>query len=222
MECARRRGRPGDAADRRRHRRPRGCDGARVPRRLHHPPARADAAGGGRRQPAGAGPCPADTDRACSHRDDRPAVRRCRVRGGFLVHPAVQRHDSLGVRPHSDRAAPARDRPSSAAAKPSPRARCRCGFRYERRSPTRDCSATSPHARCPAWRRCATAHTDERCGYPLAAESSVSHRNPTTCGASSCWTTSATSPRRSPAAAACWTSTPTPKPSLTRLAPTRT
>ena len=97
---------------------------------------------------------------------------------GFSSHPPVQRHSPDGLRPHAHRLCANGRRPSSAAARRSPRARCRCGCRCGHRSLTRDCSATSPRARCPAWRKCATAHTDERCDCPTATESSVSHREP--------------------------------------------
>ena len=66
-----------------------------------------------------------------------------------------------------------------------------------------------------ASRKCATAPTGGRCGCLTATESSASHRNPTTSGASSCSTTSATCPPRSPAAGGCSTSTRTPRPSST-------
>ncbi len=199
-----------------------GVTGLAAQRGLHHPPARTDAAGRGRREPTGAGSCPADTDRASAHRDDRPAFQRRGVRGGILQHPTVQRHGARSVRPHPDRVAPAGADQVRPQRSRRPRARCRCGcrsrtpFAYEGLFGHLAASRSARRAR-----RCATARTDGHCDCRRATESSVSHRNPTMYGARWCWTTSAISPLRSPGAVACWTSTPTRKRSSTRLAPIR-
>ena len=104
------RGRPRDAADRRRCRRPRGRRRAGPPGRLHaaasHPTAHVRA----RRRPPR--PCPGASraDRAGARRDDRPGLRRRRVRGRLLQRPAVQRHRPRGLRRDTDRAARASPR----------------------------------------------------------------------------------------------------------------
>ena len=94
----RRRGRPRDAPDRRRRRRPRGRTRARRPARLHRAPPAPDAHRRGRRRPARAGPGAARPDRPDPDRDDRPRPRRDRVRGRLRQRAAVQRHDPRGVR----------------------------------------------------------------------------------------------------------------------------
>ena len=77
----RRRGRPGDAADRRRRGGPRRRAGAGRPARLHRAAPAPDAHRRTRRRPARAGPGAARADRADPHRDHRPRPRRDRVRG---------------------------------------------------------------------------------------------------------------------------------------------
>ena len=140
---------------------------------------------------------------------------------GFSQHPPVQRHGAGGMRPDSDGSAPAgafKVRPRRSAVPE----RCRCGCRCVRRSHMKGCSAIWLPALCRASRKCVTARTDGRCGSPMGTESSVSHHYPIMCSASSCWTTSAISPRRSRDADACSTSMPTPRRSSTRSAPTQT
>ena len=92
------RGRARDAADRRRRRRPRGRRRARPAGRLHAAPPHPDPHRGARRRPAGPGPRPARADRAGADRDDRPDLRRHRVRGRLRQRPAVQRHRPRGLR----------------------------------------------------------------------------------------------------------------------------
>ena len=89
--------------------------------------------------------------------------------------------------------------------------RCPCGCRYARRSPTRACSVIWRPVRCPAARKSATAHTGALCDFPSG--SGVVSLTPASTTSAACWcsTTSAISPRRSPAAGGCWTSTPTPR-----------
>ena len=93
-----------------------GVDG--LARRVGYTPAAPDPAAhrGARRRAARAGPRPARADRAGADRDDRPDLRRRRVRRRLRQRAAVQRHGARGVRRHADRAAraarPAADRPA--------------------------------------------------------------------------------------------------------------
>ena len=111
VERPRRRGGPGDATDRRRHGGSRRRHWAGGPRRLHHPAAGTVAASRGGRQSPCPGPRAADADRAGVDRDDRPAIRRRRVRRRLLEHPPVQRHGSVDLRTDSYRAPGTRPHP---------------------------------------------------------------------------------------------------------------
>ena len=182
VERARRPGRPGHAADRRRGHRPRRRARTGRPARLQRPPGRAPAARRARRRAAGAGQGAARADRAAADRDQRAADGRCRVRGRVRQHQDLQRHRARGVRAVPDRAAPP-GRPR-AAGRRARRAVAPAAVPAAAAART-TCSVTWRRQPCPAWRNGGTAPTGAPCGCRTATASWRCGRDPSTSAASS-------------------------------------
>ena len=186
--CARRRG-AGHAPDRRRggrpgrRRRPRPAPG------LQHPPDRASPARRGRRRTAGPGPGAAGPDRPAADRDDRPAVRRGRVRRRVLEHPPVQRHGAGGLRDDAVGAARrvGRRDPSTATG-----GALLLRLPFRRPLDRTACSVTWPPPRYRAWRRSSARPTGGRFGSRTGSGSWPSRRPGTTSTAGSASRTCAT------------------------------
>ena len=106
--------------------------------------------------PLALGPGAARADRARAHRDDRPPLRRRRVRVGVREHPPVQRHGPRGVRDDAERDARARHRSGRARQRHGPAG----GPAAVRRAPSS--SRSSGRAPSPASRRSTAARTGDR------------------------------------------------------------